>query len=104
MNSSKSTAVEEAQTDIREHTQAIINELGSLAQEVSGGTEIRELLSRVSRQTAMSLDMCIRDTQQALVGTQGLATRLAAKTEDTQEKLKTLTKTIDIVKVASGEL
>ncbi|KAJ1946427.1 NAPDH-dependent diflavin reductase, partial [Kickxella alabastrina] len=96
MNSSKSTAVEEAQTDIREHTQAIINELGSLAQEVSGGTEIRELLSRVSRQTAMSLDMCIRDTQQALVGTQGLATRLAAKTEDTQEKLKTLTKTIDI--------
>ncbi|KAJ1887146.1 NAPDH-dependent diflavin reductase [Kickxella alabastrina] len=103
MNSSKSTAVEEAQTDIREHTQAIINELGSLAQEVSGGTEIRELLSRVSRQTAMSLDMCIRDTQQALVGTQGLATRLAAKTEDTQEKLKTLTKTIDIVKVAGED-
>ncbi|KAJ1814332.1 hypothetical protein LPJ75_002816 [Coemansia sp. RSA 2598] len=104
MSSAKTTAVDEAQSDIREHTQAIVAELGALTQDMSGGSEVRDLLSKVSRQTAISLDMCIKDTQQSLVGAQGTAARLAAKVEDANEKWRSLAKTVDIVKVSSASM
>ncbi|KAJ1647338.1 hypothetical protein J3B02_005386 [Coemansia erecta] len=104
MNGIKTTAVEEAQTDIREHTQAIVGELGLLTQEMSGGSEVREMLSKVSRQTAISLDMCIKDTQQSLVNAQSTAARLAAKVEDANERWRSLDKTVDIIKVSSASM
>ncbi|KAI9501084.1 hypothetical protein GGI25_005868 [Coemansia spiralis] len=99
----KPTTVEEAQTDIREHAQGIVTELGSLVHEASGGSEIRDTLMRVAKQTA-ALDSCIRDTQQSLLAAQNTVVRLASKVEDTNEQLKALPKVIDIVKVASADL
>ncbi|KAJ2106102.1 hypothetical protein GGI13_004819 [Coemansia sp. RSA 455] len=101
--SGRTTAVEEAQSDIREHAQAVVNELGSLAQEASGGSELRDAIMRAAKLTA-SLDPCIRETQQALAATQIGATKLAERTDEANEQWKSLAKTIDIIKVASAEL
>ncbi|KAJ2909835.1 hypothetical protein GGI21_001483 [Coemansia aciculifera] len=97
------TAVDEAQSDIREHAQAVVGELGSLAHEASGGSELRDMVMRAAKLTA-SLDPCIRDTQQALSTLQTGATRLAERTDESNEQWKSLAKTIDIIKVTSAEL
>ncbi|KAJ2850860.1 hypothetical protein IWW36_001584 [Coemansia brasiliensis] len=81
----KPTAVEESRSDIREHAQATISDLGSLAQEVSGGSELRDLLMRAAKQTA-SLDTSIRETQQSLATSQAAVVRLAAKTDNINEQ------------------
>ncbi|KAJ2450197.1 hypothetical protein EV183_004451 [Coemansia sp. RSA 2336] len=99
----KPTAVEEARTDIREHAQATISDLGSLAHEVSGGSELRDLLMRAAKQTA-SLDTSIRETQQSLATSQAAVVRLATKVDNANEQWKSLHKTIDIVKVTSADL
>ncbi|KAJ2697064.1 hypothetical protein H4218_004194 [Coemansia sp. IMI 209128] len=101
--SGRATAVEEAQSDIREHAQLVVGELGSLAQETSGGSELRDTIMRAAKLTA-SLDGCIRDTQQALSATQAGAMKLAERTDEANEQWKSLAKTIDIIKVASAEL
>ncbi|KAJ1837528.1 hypothetical protein LPJ70_005821, partial [Coemansia sp. RSA 2708] len=98
-----STAVEEARSDIREHAQGTVGDLGSLAQEVSGGSELRDMLMRAAKQTA-SLDICIRETQQSLAASQAAAARLAERVDSASEQWKSLPKTIDIVKVASADL
>ncbi|KAJ2237179.1 hypothetical protein GGF40_004119 [Coemansia sp. RSA 1286] len=104
MSGAKTTAVEEAQTDMREHTQNIVGELGWLTQDMSGGSEVRELLSKAARQTAVSLDLCIKDTQQSLAAAQGTAARVANKVEDASERWRGLAKTVDIVKVSSASM
>ncbi|KAJ2828380.1 hypothetical protein GGI24_002409 [Coemansia furcata] len=101
--SARATAVDEAQSDIREHAQAVVSELGSLAQEASGGNELRDAIMRAAKQTA-ALDACIRDTQQTLAAAQQGAQRLAERTDEANEQWKSLAKTIDIIKVASAEL
>ncbi|KAJ1745057.1 hypothetical protein LPJ58_006367 [Coemansia sp. RSA 1591] len=100
---SKATATEEARADIREHAQATVSDLGSLAQEVSGGSELRDMLMRVAKQTA-SLDICIRETEQSLATSQAAAARLADRVDSASEQLKSLPKTIDIIKVASADM
>ncbi|KAJ1962000.1 hypothetical protein GGI12_002924 [Dipsacomyces acuminosporus] len=101
--SARSTAVEEAQADIHEHAQTVLGELGSLAQESSGGSELKDMLMRVAKQTA-ALDSVIKDTQQTLSSAQSSAARLADRIDDTNEQWKSLAKTIDIVKVSSSAL
>ncbi|KAJ2744106.1 hypothetical protein GGI20_003246 [Coemansia sp. BCRC 34301] len=98
-----STAVDEAQSDIREHAQAAVGELGSLAQEASGGSEFRDMVMRAAKLTA-GLDGCILNTQQSLSALQTGAMRLAERTDESNEQWKSLEKTIDILKVASAEL
>ncbi|KAJ1719112.1 hypothetical protein LPJ53_006059 [Coemansia erecta] len=98
------TAVCEGQADVREHTQGVVGSLGALAQEMSGGSEVREMIGRASRAMATAVDLCVRDTQQSVQGSLATAARLAARVDEANEKWRTLAKTVDIVKVASGEL
>ncbi|KAJ2628582.1 NAPDH-dependent diflavin reductase, partial [Coemansia sp. RSA 1694] len=97
MTGRTTTAVDEAQSDIREHAQAVVSELGSLAQETSGGSELRDMVMRAAKLTA-ALDPCIRDTQQALLALQTGAIQLAERTDESNEQWKSLAKTIDILK------
>ncbi|KAJ2717207.1 hypothetical protein H4R19_000151 [Coemansia spiralis] len=100
---SKSTAVEEARPDIREHAQAAVADLGALAQEVSGGSELRDMLARAAKQTA-ALDAVIKETQQSLTAAQATAVRLEERVDSAGEQWKVLVKTIDVVKVACAEI
>ncbi|KAJ1667447.1 hypothetical protein IW140_000838 [Coemansia sp. RSA 1813] len=99
----KATTTEEAQVDVREHAQGIVGELGSLVHEASGGSEVRDMVMRVAKQTA-GLDSCVRETQQTLAASQSTVARLADKVEASNEQWKALAKAIDIVKVSSADL
>ncbi|KAJ2778736.1 hypothetical protein H4R18_004424 [Coemansia javaensis] len=103
MQGRSSTAVEEARAGIRERAQATVGEAGALAQETSGGSEVRDMVMRAARQTA-GLDAFIRDTQQSLAASQAAAVRLAARVDGASEQWKSLSKTIDIVRVACADL
>ncbi|PIA17678.1 hypothetical protein COEREDRAFT_85947 [Coemansia reversa NRRL 1564] len=101
--SHKHTAVEEARSDIREHAQATVGDLGTLAQEVSGGNELRDMLIRAAKQTA-TLDSSIKEAQQSLTVSQSAAVRLSQKVDNINEQWKSLPKTIDVVRVASADM
>ncbi|KAJ2158171.1 hypothetical protein GGF46_003978 [Coemansia sp. RSA 552] len=103
MSSSRTAAVEEARADIREHAQATVGDLGSLAQEMSGGSEVRDMLIRAAKQTAL-LDVCIKDTQQSLTASQATAVRLADRVDAANELLKSLPKTTDTINVAITDI
>ncbi|KAJ2774094.1 hypothetical protein IWQ56_000723 [Coemansia nantahalensis] len=103
MNPKNSTAVEEARSDIRDHAQAAVFDLGALAQEVSGGSELRDMLARVAKQTA-ALDAVIKETQQSLVASQATVVRLEERVDSASEQWKVLAKTTDVVKVACAEI
>ncbi|KAJ1728215.1 hypothetical protein LPJ61_004153 [Coemansia biformis] len=99
----KSTAVEEARSDIRERAQATVGDLGALAQEVAGGSELRDLLARAAKQTA-ALDACIKETQQSLAASQATVVRLAERVDSANEQWRALAKTVDVVKVACADI
>ncbi|KAJ2610636.1 NAPDH-dependent diflavin reductase [Coemansia sp. RSA 1365] len=101
--SHKHTAVEEARSDIREHAQATVGDLGTLAQEVSGGNELRDMLIRAAKQTA-TLDSSLKEAQQSLTVSQSASVRLSQRVDSINEQWKSLPKTIDVVKVASADI
>ncbi|KAJ2781066.1 hypothetical protein GGI15_003328 [Coemansia interrupta] len=64
-------------------TQAVEGLPGALVQEMSGDSEVRKMIGQMLLETAA---------------------QLSAQVDETREKWQILAKTVDIVKVASGEL